>query len=307
MVRVRVPAGTANLGPGFDCLSLSLALYNEVIMEWAQAGLEIIVTGPQASGIPSDESNIVYRAAEVIFKRLGVSVSGLKIRLICRIPAARGLGSSAAAIIGGMLAANALCGNPLRRPQILETAGQMETHPDNLAPALFGGFVVAVGSDAAVEYVRLEPPQDLRVAAAVPEFPLSTAQARTVLPAVVPRSEAVFNVGRAALMVAAVAAGRNDLFRTAMDDRLHQPYRAQLVPGLSAVLEAAVGAGALGACLSGAGPTVIGLCRGNAPQIAQAMCAVFEKHGVKADPLVLDVDRFGADIEGETGENDASG
>lgn len=307
MVRVRVPAGTANLGPGFDCLSLSLALYNEVIMERAGDGLDIIVTGPRSSGIPTDESNIVYRAATLVFQRLGVVVKGLRIRLVCRIPTARGLGSSAAAIVGGMLAANAMCGNLLSRRDILESAGRIEAHPDNLAPALFGGFMVAVANDAVVEYVRIEPPEGLQVAAAVPDFPLSTTRARAVLPEVVPRSQAVFNVGRAALLVAAVASGRDDLLKTAMNDRLHQPYRARLVPGLPEVLQAAVDAGALGACLSGAGPTVIGLCRGNTLQVAGAMCAAFEKNGVKAEPLVLDVDRFGAGIEKETEGNDASG
>ncbi len=307
MVRVRVPAGTANLGPGFDCLSLSLALYNEVVLERAGEGLEIVVTGAWSRGIPTDESNIVYRAAALVFQRLGVVVKGLRIRLVCRIPTARGLGSSAAAIVGGMLAANEMCGSLLSRREILELAGRMEGHPDNLAPALFGGFVVAVANDTAVECVRIDPPQGLQVAAAVPHFSLSTMRARAVLPDLVPRSDAVFNVGRTALLVAAVTSGRDDLLKAAMNDRLHQPYRARLVPGLTEVLQAAVGAGALGASLSGAGPTVIGLCRGNALQVARAMCEAFEKNGVKADPMELDVDRFGADIERETEGNDASG
>ncbi len=306
-VRVQVPATTANLGPGFDCLSLALGLYNEVTIESVEGGLEVVVEGTGSPSIPKDERNMVYRAARLVMARLGVSVDGFKIRVLCRIPPARGLGSSATAIVGGMLAANVLYGQELTRHEILELAGQLEPHPDNLAPALFGGFTVAVRTGDSVDCVCLKPPPGLRVAAAVPRYELSTDDARAVLPATVSHADAVFNVGRTALLVAGMAADKDKLFKAAMKDRLHHPYRAVLVPGLEEVLDAATEAGALGACLSGAGPTVVALCRENEQTIAEAMCRAFRENRIEADPLVLDVDRSGATLVEETGESDASG
>lgn len=301
MVRVLVPASTANLGPGFDCVSLSLALHNEVTLEAGGEGLEIIVRGAGVASIPRDERNLVYRAVHLVLTHLGFSADGLTINVSCGIPPARGLGSSAAAIIGGMLAADQLCGQKLTRRQLLELAVQIEPHPDNLAPALLGGFTVAVRTSAGVECIRLEPPLDLRVAAAVPRYELRTDDARAVLPVTVTHADAVYNVGRAALLVAGMAAGDSSLLKTAMKDRLHHPYRAQLVPGLMDVFQAATNAGALGVSLSGAGPTIVALCRGSADTVAESMCRAFERNSIDADPLVLEVDRSGAILLEETG------
>jgi homoserine kinase len=297
-VVVRIPATSANLGPGFDALGLALTLYNRLEVERLPSGLEFVVRGEGADLLPTDETNLAYRAFRRVFERLAEPAPPVRMAAELQIPLSRGLGSSAAAVVGGLVAGNELAGRRLSADELLDLATAMEGHPDNVAPALFGGFTVACLSEGRVEWLRLEPPPGLRAVVAIPERPVPTAQARAVLPEVVPRADAVLNVGRTALMVAAFATGRLEHLRAAMQDRLHEPYRAALIPGMPEALEAAREAGALGAALSGAGSTLLALATDHFEAIGAAMCAALAAHGLKSRTLTLSVDVAGTVIDG---------
>lgn len=258
-VTVRVPATTANLGPGFDALGLALELREEAECSLSSRGWEVEVSGPGAAGVPRGEGNLVARGAAAVLAAAGRPGLALRIRLRLAVPVGRGLGSSAAAVAAGVAAADALLGAPLGPERLVALAAAVEGHPDNVAPAILGGFCVSCPVADGVHTVRFDPPAGLEALAAIPAAPLSTAEARAALPAAVPFGDAVANVQRACLLVAAVAAGRPALLAEAAADRLHQPYRAALVPGLLRCLAEARVAGACGAFLSGAGPTVLAL------------------------------------------------
>ncbi|MBO8137209.1 MAG: homoserine kinase [Desulfotomaculum sp.] len=294
MIRVYVPATTANLGPGFDCLGMALNLHNVVEMEKLDAGLHIEVQGDGSADIPRDESNIVYQAALKVFETVNFFPAGLRIKLTNQIPVCRGLGSSAAAIVGGIVAANLLSGSKLSKDKMLDLAVQMEGHPDNVAPALFGGITVSAAAEGEVHYICIAPPAGLKTVVAVPDFKLSTKLAREVLPNQVPLQDAVFNVGRAALLAAALCKGDLDKLCCAMEDRLHQNYRASLVPGMKKVLAAARLAGAKGVVLSGAGPTLIAFADDNFELIAKVMRDTFKESGIIAQVMLLEPTPVGA-------------
>ena len=295
MIRVRVPATTSNLGPGFDALGLALRLYNTLELEPADAP-RIEVEGEGAATLPRDPAHLAYRAAlAVAALRGGTAPRAFHLRQHNGIPLARGLGSSAAAIVGGAAAANALLGGPLDRQALLDLAAGMEGHPDNVAPAVLGGLVACVAAETGtIRTVRLIP-ERLRVVIAIPEFAVSTAEARRLLPEAVPYRDAVFNVTRTALLVGALVEGRMDLLGEATRDRLHQPYRARLVPGLEAVFTAAREAGAHGVALSGSGPTVVAF--GEAAEIGPAMCRAFEAAGARCRSIDAGIDTDGTVVE----------
>lgn len=295
-VIVSVPATTANMGPGFDCLGMALGLYNEIHMALSPGKIAIEVLGEGADDIQRDESNIVWRAAQRVFQEIGQENPGLSIRLVNNIPTARGLGSSAAAIVGGLVAANRLTGETLSREKLLALATELEGHPDNVAPALLGGMVVSVMAEGVVQTLKITPPEELHAVVAIPDFKLSTHAAREVLPKQVSLQDAIFNLSRAALLVGAFYEKRLDLLSVASRDVLHQPYRAPLVPGLLNVIEAANQAGALSVALSGAGPTVIALTDGYDQRIAQAMQDSFRAAGVNCRVKVLQPDVDGTRI-----------
>jgi len=296
MITVRIPATTANLGPGFDCLGLALTLYNRVEMDRLPSGLSIEIEGEGAASLPKGTSNLVYRSTNALFDRIGQRPPGLRLRLINAVPLMSGLGSSAAAVIGGLMAANALAGTPLDQHSLLALATEIEGHPDNVAPALFGGLVAVSSHEGQVLYARpaIAP---LKVVVVTPDIHLSTAMARRILPDQVSRADAVFNVGRAVLVTLALQTGDFDLLGRAMHDRLHQPYRARLIPGLDSVFEAARAAGAAGVAISGAGPSVVAFGPDQHAAIAQAMVNAFATVGLKARSFVLDIDTTGAQIE----------
>ncbi len=294
MITVRVPATTANLGPGFDAVGLALRFYNTVTLA-ASERPEIEIRGEGERTLPRDPSHLAYRAALAVVERAGAGARSPRpraFRLVQhnRIPLARGLGSSAAAIVGGAAAANALLGGPLGPQPLLDLATEMEGHPDNVAPALLGGAVVCARTPSGVRWIRLVPPR-LRVVVAVPDFTVSTAEARRLLPQHVPFADAVFNVTRTALLVAALTAGRTDLLGEATQDRLHQPYRERLIPGLGQVFEAARRAGASGVALSGSGPSVVAF--GDAPGIGAAMVDAFRAAGAGCRTVDAELDTEG--------------
>ncbi|MBM7865469.1 homoserine kinase [Heliobacterium gestii] len=283
-VRVIVPATTANLGPGFDSLGMALDLYNHVELTETGEGFVVDVEGEGAATIPRNETNIVLRVARQVYSLSGRTPAGLKLKLINEIPVARGLGSSAAALVGGAVAANELCGNQLSDQEILEIVTGFEGHPDNVAPALFGGVVVsamiAEGDRSEVVSRKIPPPYGMRAIVAIPDFPLATKKARNALPAQVPFKDAVFNVSRTSMVIMAFIHNDWDLLGKVMEDRLHQPYRETLIPGMGDVFAAAREAGALAAVLSGAGPTLIAFARENTVEVAKAMEETFARHGV---------------------------
>lgn len=299
-VTVRAPATSANLGPGFDCLGAALDLCNELAAELGGSGLEIEVAGEglgQLSLGPDNRVAVAFRAA---CAALGMEPPPLRLRLLNRIPLARGLGSSSAAAIAGLVAANALLGGNLSQERLLELAVPIEGHPDNVVPALLGGVTVCVSDGPRVLYQKLALPpavRDLSAVLYVPDFPMDTGEARRILPPSVPRLDGVFNTGRAALLVVALQSGRLDLLRPAMEDRLHQPYRAQIFPALPRLCAAALEAGALGAALSGAGSTILALARApEAGAVESAMARAARALGVTGRPLRARLSEVGATV-----------
>ncbi|WP_223879911.1 MULTISPECIES: homoserine kinase [Paenibacillus] len=264
-VRVKVPASTANLGPGFDTLGMALSLY--AWMEMAEAEETAFhLYGDEMKGLPLDKSNLLYRVAQMVFEEAGVSVPELDISMYSEIPLTRGLGSSASAIVAALTAANALISSPLSTERLFDLASSLEKHPDNVGASFFGGIIAAAWDGEHADYMRIEPPDELEALVVIPEFELATSKARGVLPEALPMGDAVHNIARSSLLTAALALGRLDLVGAAMKDRLHQPYRAALVPGLTELLDEAPRRGALGAALSGAGPTLIALVRRDEPK-----------------------------------------
>jgi len=262
-VAVEVPASSANLGAGYDCLGVALAMTNRIEVEvrvWSRGEIELVVDGEGRDELTEDRENRFVRGLEAalraIFGELPDGI-GWRIGMRNQIPLSRGLGSSAAATIGGVLAGNALAGEPLSRPELLRLATQIEEHPDNAAAVLLGGFVVSAATADGVEAIRFDAPRELRAVLFIPDLRLSTRDMRAALPASVPMADAIANLGAVAVGVAGLATGRFELLGRLTVDRLHEPYRAQAYPQLPVLVAAAREAGALGACLSGAGSAII--------------------------------------------------
>lgn len=262
MITIKVPATTTNMGPGFDCLGMAFKLYNRLKVEQIEKGL-IINNLQNDKRIPCDESNLIYRTMLKFYEEMGIEqpVGGIKLTQDDQIPLTRGLGSSAACIVSGLIAANQLSGGKASTQDICEIAAALEGHPDNSTPAIVGGMVVAALSNKKLSYVKLDTAvfKDLKFAFMIPNFQLSTKTARRVLPKNVSIEDGVFNISRAALLVAALLKGEYSVLEEAMDDRFHQPYRLGSVPEMSDIFKKSKEAGAYGACLSGAGPTLMAL------------------------------------------------
>ena len=293
----RIPASTTNLGPGFDVLGLALQLYSKVTLETTETDTQVVVSGVDADKIPSTPEHIAFQAVELIFDRSGTkSPKGFKLQIENGIPAIRGLGGSGTAILGGLLTANLLCDSPFSDIEILNFATELEGHPDNVAASLYGGIVVSAQEDAQVHTVRLQCPPVLSVVLAIPDFPLSTEQARGVLPTSVSFTDAIYNTSRSTLLIASIATGQFEMLPVAMKDRLHQPYRASLIPGFDDVAKAATAAGSLSVALSGAGPTIAAYCLDHTDRVAQQMQSAFKKHQIASDIKILKPDANGASV-----------
>ena len=298
-VKVRVPGTSANCGPGFDCLGVACTIYNELELTLLEEErLDIEITGDGAENIPVDERNIVWRSIQKLLERAGKAqeYKGAIIRMDNGVPLSRGLGSSATAIVGGLKAANECLGNPFTNRDLLQMATEIEGHPDNVAPAIFGGFTISIVRNGKPECFSLMPTLPLKLVVTVPDFFLPTKAARAVLPAEVPMKDAVFNIGRAAMLTAALCKGNKSFLRSVFDDALHQPYRAKLIPGMYDVFKAARAAGALGASMSGAGPCLIAFTVENADAVGMAMRDAFAKNNVKSQYHVFDIDGTGATV-----------
>jgi homoserine kinase len=309
-VSVSVPASTANLGAGFDCLALALGLRNTVEFWEIKQGLEIDVEGEGEDRVPLDAGNLIVRAAERVFEKTGRRPAGLRVHLVNGIPLGSGMGSSAAAIVGGLAAANALVDGGLSRDDLLRLAYEIEGHADNAAAALFGGLIlVSAAAEAGAMHesptgamhespllVRALPVPPMKVVIALPGLRFSTAEARAALPEQVPLTDAVFNIGRALFTVQALTTGDQALLRWAIADRLHQPYRQRLIPGYDAAVAEARKAGAAAATLSGAGPSLVAFGPDRHAEIAAAMRAAFGANGTPCRTFVLPVDRQGVQV-----------
>lgn len=256
MFRVTVPATSGNIGIGFDTAGLAVDIFNYVDFEARPSGL-VIETPGAAFAVPRDGRNLIYRAAKKAAQTIGKPLPGLYMKQYGNIPHTRGLGSSAACIVAGIMIAEILLGHPLSQSERLEIATVMEGHPDNAAPAIYGGVCISVQDGRQIITSPIAVKNDLMVAVLVPDFTLSTRRAREVLPKAVSVPDAVHNIGRMGLFVSALYSGDYSLLRVALDDRLHQPYRKGLIQNFDRVVQAALSAGAYGACLSGAGPTIL--------------------------------------------------
>ncbi len=294
-VTVTVPATSANLGPGFDCLGLALGLYNTMTFTDSSNGLSVEITGEGSNSLPIDQSNLVVQSARQLFLRAARHPRDLQIIQHNRIPVASGLGSSAAAVTAGIAGANALLGSPFKATDLVRLATEIEGHPDNVAPALFGDLVLTfVDGDRLI--VERIPMPEMSVIVVLPDYELTTEQARAVLPKMIPREDAIYNVARVSLLVRALAVGDFDQLAVAMQDRLHQPYRLRLIPGMEHVFEAAKSAGAAAVALSGAGPSVIAFAPSNHDQINTAIRDAFNLAGLSCRSWILPIDRKGIQV-----------
>lgn len=320
-VSVTVPGTTANLGPGFDCLGAALTLYNEFKFTSLDipsfsfppsqggetGGVKITVSGAEAERVVNDESNLLYQAFVKFYQHIEQTPPPVQIDIHLGVPLARGLGSSATAIVGGLVGANLLAGEPLSQLQVMELAIALEGHPDNVVPALLGGCRLAA-TGVENEPPRLQERQEWEICevpwseevvpvVAIPDFELSTKEARRVLPTEVNRADAIFNTAHLGFLLRGLETGTGNWLRAALQDRLHQPYRKALIRGYDAVHSAAVAAGAYGMVISGAGPTLLALTnKADSEAVVAAMAAAWIEEGIKAEVRSLCVDTQGAKV-----------
>jgi homoserine kinase len=281
---LRVPASSANLGPGFDSLGLALGIYLECRFRAADR-LTIAASGRDAELIPPNEDNLIWQTALAVAQDVGEKLPPVEIEIRNDIPIGKGLGSSAAALTAGVVIADHLLGLHWKRPRILDEAAKIEGHPDNVAACVLGSIVAsAIDSGGVARSIRLELPEHFGLAVVVPDFILPTSEARAVLPATYSREDAVFNVQRASLLIAAMATGTTSAFPVALEDRFHQPYRCPLVPGLAEAVRLRA-PGLLGCVLSGAGPSVLVFYERGYEQVADLVRQIFQLHGHSADIL----------------------
>ncbi|MCH8206362.1 MAG: homoserine kinase, partial [Chloroflexi bacterium] len=272
------PATTANLGPGFDCLGMALDIWNTVRIEVGASGIDIC--GEGADTLPRDKSNLIYKAFRRVFQEADRPVPKVRIVSENHVPIARGLGSSTTAVVGGLIAGNEVCGRTLTKTRLLEIATDMEGHPDNAAAAIFGGCrIVAWDGDSPLT-AGVPIPPDMRAVVFIPSFTMPTDEARALLPARVDREDAVYNIGRAALLVRAFVTGDMAHLATATEDRLHQPERQTIFPAMRNIFRAALDAGAFGVFLSGAGSSVMALAGDRELTIGYEMADAAAKSGI---------------------------
>lgn len=298
-VTVRVPATTANIGAGFDCLGAALSLYNEFQFSPSETeNLAITATGAEADRVSTDASNLVYQAFVKLYQHLDLTPPALKLHINMDVPLARGLGSSATAIVGGLMGANVLAGSPLTQTEIARIATEIEGHPDNVVPALIGGCrLAASGVDRDWEICDIPWHSSVVPIVAIPNFELSTAEARRVLPTTYSRADAIFNTAHLGLLLRGLETGNADWLKAALQDRIHQPYRQKLIQGYEAVQTAAIVAGAYGMVISGAGPTLLALANSDqAIAVKTAMETAWVEQGVGVQAKVLAIDTQGATV-----------
>ncbi|MGE5568894.1 MAG: homoserine kinase [Rhodospirillales bacterium] len=294
--RIRVPASSANLGPGFDALGMALEVYLECRFRRAER-LEIRVSGREAECIPTGAENLIWQTAQRVAADVGERLDPVELEIDNGIPIGKGLGSSAAALTAGVVMADSLLGLGWKPLRILDEAARIEGHPDNVAACVLGSITAsAIDAGGAARAVRLNPPERLGVAVVVPDFDLPTTKARAVLPDSYTREDAIFNVQRAALLMAALATGNLSAFPTALEDRFHQSYRAPLIPGLKDILKLRA-PGLLGCVLSGAGPSILVFYEKGCEQVCEIVRQIFSFHGRSSEILWAQIAAKGYELK----------
>lgn len=296
MVTVRVPASSANMGSGFDTLGVGVGLYNTVSAEEIPSGLDIRSVNA-ADYIPKDEKNLIYRAMMEVFDEVGYEPSGLRIVQKSDIPVTRGLGSSSACIIGGMLAANVISGRRLKYDEILNVALRLEGHPDNLAPALYGGFCVSMMNDGKAITKSIKINSDIKFAAMIPNFFVPTNKSRRVLPDTIGYRDAVFNISHATMFATLFASGNLDNLHLAVQDKMHQQYRSVYIDDMEGIFEQSYKLGAKAVYLSGSGPTIMAVLNDNYSQFQMGMQKYFKEKNKQCTCKILSVDNVGAIVK----------
>ena len=304
LVRVKAPATTANMGPGYDCLGMALDVWNTIEIEVLDSGEPVVeITGEGAGELETGRDNLVYRSMEFLFQDAEQEMPLVRIRCDNAIPLARGMGSSAAAIAGGLVAANAMCSQDYTPNDLLEMAATIEGHPDNVAAAVLGGMQLVI-SDKTEEGSRLytvpiNVPPELHAVVFVPQVRIATEDARAVLPEKVTVADAVHNMGRVGLLVASMATNHPEYLAIATQDLLHQPYRQPLFPAMKVIFKAALDAGALGVFLSGSGSTVLALTQGREMTVAYEMAEAARQASVEGNVSVTQPTVRGAHLIGQ--------
>ncbi|GAC1349368.1 MAG: homoserine kinase [Ktedonobacteraceae bacterium] len=301
---VLTPATSANLGPGFDSLGLALQLYNrfEVTANGVNPHFPAIeVQGAPGVGLSTGPDNLFFQAFALLYERQGVELPAVRIRMTINIPPGCGLGSSATAVVGGLVAANELLSSQnktVSKEELLTLAVEIEAgnHPDNVAPALLGGLVATTNVGGKIHAIKTPFPDALKAVIFTPSFPMDTVAGRKLLPASYSKADVTFNTGRVALLLTALQTGRYELIGEAMQDRLHQPYRQALFPAMPQIIDAAIAAGAHGACLSGGGSSLIALASSRFHEVLQAMQETAHTMGIKGSGKILRADQIGARV-----------
>jgi homoserine kinase len=296
---VRTPATVANLGPGFDCLGLALDLWNEMLVETCGDQLDLSIEGEGNGTLPRDESNAIYQAMVAYAQLHGRTLpSGIQLSCHNRIPLSSGLGSSSAATVSGILASGAMLDLPDNKEMQLDCATQLEGHPDNVAPCLWGGLTISMIEQGRV-ITRASPVHSFSMVIVTPDYRFPTLMARAALPEQIPHQDAVFNLGRVALLTDALRNGDIDLLSLATEDRLHQPYRIPLIPGAEAAMLAAREAGAVAVVLAGAGPSLMAFIRdqAHAKEVGHSMMAAFQEADLSARLFIPLISPNGASVQ----------
>lgn len=313
---VTVPATTANLGAGFDCIGAALSLHNRFVFSHfaedqkrsdQERSFAIEATGLEAERVATNTSNLAYQAFLKLYQQIGKTPPAVHLEIVLQVPLARGLGSSATAIVGGLVGANALAGSPLSLEQVMDLAIGLEGHPDNVVPALLGGCRLSASggrsggqSGASQSWTICDIPwhEEVVPVIAIPNFELSTAAARQVLPAQYSRADVIFNMAHLGMLLRGVQTGRSDWLRTALQDRIHQPYRQTLIQGFEQVQTAALDAGAHGLVISGSGPTLLALTHPDQMvAVETAMAEAWVAQGISVQTRILEIDPAGAVVE----------
>jgi len=301
-VKISVPATTANLGPGFDVFGAALTIYNDFAVETTADGKggKFVLKGEGKNALPKGEKNLLWKTMQETFKVLKeakYNLKNLNFTINTGIPLSGGLGSSASAIVAGVMLANELCGKKLSKSQAAEIAIKMEGHPDNVVPAIFGGICICAKTENAHGHIVQLPVPKLKVVLCVPSFELRTNRSRQILHKTIALEDAVFNISRAAILAAAFCTKDWSLLKDGMQDKIHQPYRGKMIPAMDEVFKAALDAGACGAYLSGSGPTLAAFCDGKkCEDVKKAMVKTWKKESVSVKTFILDFDKQGARV-----------
>lgn len=293
MIKLRIPASSANMGAGFDTLGVALGLYNRITIEEIPEGLEVINKNTQ-SFIPKDTNNLIYRAMLELFNHVGYEPKGYRIAQNSQIPMTRGLGSSSACIVGGMLAANVISGRQLSYGEIIHLAAKMEGHPDNVGPAMYGGFCVSLtdGDKTVIKSTKLE--NNIKFAVIIPDFFVATKKSRGVLPSQVDFKDAVYNISHASMLQAAMLTGDMAVLKMGVRDKLHQQYRKEYVDGMDEIFEKTYSLGSNATYLSGSGPTILSVLDGDYRKFSIGMREYFKENSLKWKCMILPIDNVGA-------------